>query len=179
MWRTDFWNLILPLFLANKPLSSWPSPEKLGLDEKQRTALYSALRSKLSVIQGPPGTGKTYLAMTAIEALINNKCIWQGTFTGPDPPSNNASYFYKQNVYKQNASYWSNETVVMHYKDTRAPLLVISKTVSHCLPFFFMLKLKKNSASNREELSSFCFRSSYFRCFRSSGNWKRYIYFKI
>jgi len=68
--------------------------------------------------------------MTAIEALINNKQLWQGTFAGPDQPSNIADNFYKQDYYKQNASYWTDKTVEMRLKDTRVPLLVISKTVS-------------------------------------------------
>jgi len=36
-------------------LSTWPSPEVLGLDESQHLALRQAMTQELSIIQGPPG----------------------------------------------------------------------------------------------------------------------------
>ena len=56
---------------------SWPSATALGLDEKQHQAFIAALTSRLSLIQGPPGTGKTFLALKIVNALLDNKQLWQ------------------------------------------------------------------------------------------------------
>ncbi|XP_046388092.1 NFX1-type zinc finger-containing protein 1-like [Ischnura elegans] len=56
---------------------SWPSKEKMELNESQYKALQSALTKKCAVIQGPPGTGKTYLGLKIAEVLLDNTLEWQ------------------------------------------------------------------------------------------------------
>lgn len=70
-------DLQLPTRLAIK---YWPSAKKLGLDESQYKAFYSALTQEFCVIQGPPGTGKTYIGLRIADILLQNEDAWK---TGP------------------------------------------------------------------------------------------------
>lgn len=45
-------------------------------DESQLAALQMALSQEISVIQGPPGTGKTYIGLKIVEALLQNRTVW-------------------------------------------------------------------------------------------------------
>jgi len=55
---------------------SWPHHEEVTLDKSQLEAVHMALTQELSLIQGPPGTGKTYIGLKIVEALLQNKPIW-------------------------------------------------------------------------------------------------------
>ena len=57
-------------------LKKWPTRDQTDLDHSQLTALHMALTQEIAVIQGPPGTGKTYIGLKIVEALLNNKDIW-------------------------------------------------------------------------------------------------------
>ena len=57
-------------------LKNWPTYDRTELDKSQLTALHMALTQEIAVIQGPPGTGKTYIGLKIVEALLNNKSIW-------------------------------------------------------------------------------------------------------
>jgi hypothetical protein len=57
-------------------LSNWPTVEQTELDNSQLAGLRMALTQEIAVIQGPPGTGKTYIGLKIVEALLNNKRVW-------------------------------------------------------------------------------------------------------
>ncbi|KAL4221266.1 NFX1-type zinc finger-containing protein 1 [Mactra antiquata] len=59
-------------------LDSWPSNEKLNLDESQYKAVQGALTKEFVIVQGPPGTGKTYIGLQIVKVLLQNKTIWAG-----------------------------------------------------------------------------------------------------
>uniref|UniRef100_A0A3Q3JND9 RZ-type domain-containing protein n=1 Tax=Monopterus albus TaxID=43700 RepID=A0A3Q3JND9_MONAL len=56
---------------------TWPSMEKLGLDESQMKAFQLAITKELAIIQGPPGTGKTYVGLKIAQALLTNQNLWR------------------------------------------------------------------------------------------------------
>ena len=58
-------------------IDSWPTADKLNLDDSQYSALQNAVTKKLSVIQGPPGTGKTFIGLKFVQLLLHNKSAWQ------------------------------------------------------------------------------------------------------
>ncbi|KAL4221265.1 NFX1-type zinc finger-containing protein 1 [Mactra antiquata] len=60
-------------------LDSWPSKEKLNLDESQYKAVQAALTKEFAIVQGPPGTGKTYIGLQIVKVLLQNKTIWAGS----------------------------------------------------------------------------------------------------
>lgn len=51
---------------------TWPSHERLGLNESQYEAFKLCLTHEFAVVQGPPGTGKTYLGVKVATTLLNN-----------------------------------------------------------------------------------------------------------
>ncbi|EPX73565.1 helicase Required for RNAi-mediated heterochromatin assembly Hrr1 [Schizosaccharomyces octosporus yFS286] len=53
-------------------LEPFPSSEDYLLDKSQLKAYQSILSRKLALIQGPPGTGKTFVALKAIQTLLEN-----------------------------------------------------------------------------------------------------------
>ncbi|XP_046738003.1 NFX1-type zinc finger-containing protein 1-like [Diprion similis] len=55
---------------------TWPSAQKLNLDEMQYKAFKSALTQEFALIQGPPGTGKTFLALQIIRTMLENREYW-------------------------------------------------------------------------------------------------------
>jgi len=56
--------------------TQWPSAEEVELDQSQLKAIQMGLTQEIAVIQGPPGTGKTYIGQKIVEALLNNRQIW-------------------------------------------------------------------------------------------------------
>ena len=63
--------------LAPVDVKRWPTTlPKTSFDESQLKALQMALSQELSVIQGPPGTGKTYIGLKIVEALLQNRRVW-------------------------------------------------------------------------------------------------------
>ena len=63
--------------LAPIDVKRWPiSLPKTSFDESQLKALQMVLSQELSVIQGPPGTGKTYIGLAIVEALLQNRKVW-------------------------------------------------------------------------------------------------------
>ena len=61
----------------------WPNTEQVQLDQSQLDAIKMALTQKVSVIQGPPGTGKTYIGIKIVQALLNNRLIWDSARNSP------------------------------------------------------------------------------------------------
>ena len=57
-------------------ITQWPSAEEVELDQSQLEAIQMGLTQEIAVIQGPPGTGKTYIGQRIVEALLNNRQIW-------------------------------------------------------------------------------------------------------
>ncbi|WBW74809.1 RNAi-mediated heterochromatin assembly helicase Hrr1 [Schizosaccharomyces osmophilus] len=53
-------------------LEPFPSYDDYLLDKSQLKAYQSMLTQKLAIIQGPPGTGKTFVALKAIQTLLEN-----------------------------------------------------------------------------------------------------------
>ena len=46
------------------------------MDQSQLEAIQMGLTQEIAVIQGPPGTGKTYIGQKIVEALLNNRHLW-------------------------------------------------------------------------------------------------------
>ena len=69
-------------FDINKP-ECWPNIEQVQLDQSQLDAIKMALTQKVSVIQGPPGTGKTYIGIKIVQALLNNRLVWDSAGNSP------------------------------------------------------------------------------------------------
>ncbi|CAI8041382.1 NFX1-type zinc finger-containing protein 1 [Geodia barretti] len=74
----------------NKPLmievlnkESWKATSNSKLDSSQLNAIQTALTQEISVIQGPPGTGKTYIGLKIVEALLDNRHIWDPLKSSP------------------------------------------------------------------------------------------------
>ena len=57
-------------------ITQWPSAEEVELDQSQLEAIQMGLTQEIAVIQGPPGTGKTYIGQKIVEALLNNRHLW-------------------------------------------------------------------------------------------------------
>lgn len=55
---------------------SWPSANRLNLNDTQYEAFKAGLTKEFCIIQGPPGTGKTYLGLKIVKTLIDNKDAW-------------------------------------------------------------------------------------------------------
>ncbi|EPY51210.1 helicase Required for RNAi-mediated heterochromatin assembly Hrr1 [Schizosaccharomyces cryophilus OY26] len=53
-------------------LEPFPSYDDYLLDKSQLKAFQSMLTKKLALVQGPPGTGKTFVALKAIQILLEN-----------------------------------------------------------------------------------------------------------
>ncbi|XP_065913793.1 NFX1-type zinc finger-containing protein 1-like [Dysidea avara] len=62
---------------------NWPHHDKVTLDKSQLQAVHMALTQELSLIQGPPGTGKTYIGLKIVQALLQNKSIWDSRAVSP------------------------------------------------------------------------------------------------
>ena len=63
--------------LAPIDVKRWPTTLPItSFDDSQLKALQMALSQELSVIQGPPGTGKTYIGLKIVEALLQNRRVW-------------------------------------------------------------------------------------------------------
>ena len=58
-------------------LHSWPSAERIGVNEIQREALHAAMTHEVALIQGPPGTGKSFIGRKIVTALLDNQHVWQ------------------------------------------------------------------------------------------------------
>ena len=56
--------------------ASWEAASNTELDSSQLNAIQTALTQEIAVIQGPPGTGKTYIGLKIVEALLENRHIW-------------------------------------------------------------------------------------------------------
>ena len=114
-------------------ISSWPCATKLGLDQRQHEALYSALTSRVSLIQGPPGTGKTFLALRILRSLLDNKSLWQGKNDEEQnlksKISNCGGSTRRVNWHIKNKIFWENYGG--DWRDDRAPIVVICFTVTN------------------------------------------------
>ncbi len=62
-------------------ISSWPKASHTDLNKAQLKAVYMALSREASIIQGPPGTGKTFIGLKIVQAILQNRSVW-------DPQSN-------------------------------------------------------------------------------------------
>ena len=62
---------------------SWEQANNTELDASQLHAIQTALTQEIAVIQGPPGTGKTYIGLKIVEALLQNRCIWDPYKSSP------------------------------------------------------------------------------------------------
>jgi len=58
-------------------LNSWPSAERIGVNEIEREALHAAMTRQVALIQGPPGTGKSLIGRKIVTALLDNQHVWQ------------------------------------------------------------------------------------------------------
>ena len=80
-------NAILELKKAMQPIdvTNWPDLTHVHtcLDESQLAALKMALTQDLSIIQGPPGTGKTYIGLKIVQALLQNRHVWDPNKNSP------------------------------------------------------------------------------------------------
>ena len=66
--------------------SDWPksTDHDVELDQSQLDAIKMALTQEIAIIQGPPGTGKTYIGYKIVQALLENKHVWDpGLSTSP------------------------------------------------------------------------------------------------
>ncbi len=59
-----------------RDITQWPTPGEIELDQSQLEAIQMALTQEIAVVQGPPGTGKTYIGLKIVEALLQNRDIW-------------------------------------------------------------------------------------------------------
>ena len=62
---------------------SWEAASDSELDSSQLSAIQTALTQEIAVIQGPPGTGKTYIGLKIVEALLQNRNIWDPSRSSP------------------------------------------------------------------------------------------------
>ena len=65
-----------PLMIEVLNKESWEAARDSELDSSQLNAIQTALTQEIAVIQGPPGTGKTYIGLKIVEALLENRRIW-------------------------------------------------------------------------------------------------------
>ena len=65
-----------PLHINILNQESWEAASDTELDSSQLNAIQTALTQEIAVIQGPPGTGKTYIGLKIVEALLENRRIW-------------------------------------------------------------------------------------------------------
>ena len=72
-----------PLSIQILDEASWSAAHDCELDESQLKAIQMALSQEVAVIQGPPGTGKTYVGLKIVEALLENRHIWDPDFSTP------------------------------------------------------------------------------------------------
>jgi len=63
--------------------TQWPCAEEIELDQSQLKAIQMGLTQEIAVIQGPPGTGKTYIGLKIVEALLNNRQVWDPQKASP------------------------------------------------------------------------------------------------
>lgn len=108
-------------------LSLWPSPDQLGLDDRQHAALQAALTSQVSLIQGPPGTGKTFLALRILRSLMDNKSQWYGKWGATKQLLQQLHASNANTWYERNKLFWRKPTNII--RDSRAPVVVICYTV--------------------------------------------------
>ena len=62
---------------------SWEAARDSELDSSQLNAIQTALTQEIAVIQGPPGTGKTYIGLKIVEALLDNREVWDPHKSSP------------------------------------------------------------------------------------------------
>ena len=62
---------------------AWPNASRTCLDPSQLGALKMALSQEMSIIQGPPGTGKTFIGLKIVQALLQNRLVWDTDETHP------------------------------------------------------------------------------------------------
>ena len=72
-----------PLNIQILDEASWSAAHDCELDESQLNAIRMALSQEVAVIQGPPGTGKTYVGLKIVEALLENRAVWDPAHTSP------------------------------------------------------------------------------------------------
>ena len=65
-----------PLMIEVLNKESWEAARDSELDSSQLNAIQTALTQEIAVIQGPPGTGKTYIGLKIVEALVENRDVW-------------------------------------------------------------------------------------------------------
>ena len=65
-----------PLMIEVLKNESWEAARDSELDSSQLNAIQTALTQEIAVIQGPPGTGKTYIGLKIVEALLENRKLW-------------------------------------------------------------------------------------------------------
>ena len=63
--------------------SNWPKASQTNLDESQLAAIKMALSQEISIIQGPPGTGKTFIGLKIVQALLQNRSVWDPKSASP------------------------------------------------------------------------------------------------
>ena len=78
-------NRALELKRAIAPIDvrQWPHLSNICLDSSQLNAFKMALSQQISVIQGPPGTGKTYIGLKIVQALLQNRLVWDPQSISP------------------------------------------------------------------------------------------------
>ena len=72
-----------PLIIEVLNKESWSAASNSELDSSQLNAIQTALTREIAVIQGPPGTGKTYIGLKIVEALLENRDVWDPSKTSP------------------------------------------------------------------------------------------------
>ena len=72
-----------PLMIEVLNKESWKETSDSKLDSSQLNAIQTALTQEIAVIQGPPGTGKTYVGLKIVEALLENRDIWDPLKSSP------------------------------------------------------------------------------------------------
>ena len=63
--------------------NEWPQAETLPLNVSQLEAFQTAITKEFTVIQGPPGTGKTYVGLKIVQALLENRRVWDPRLVSP------------------------------------------------------------------------------------------------
>ena len=78
-------NRVLELKKATVPIDvrRWPLLPNICLDESQVKAFKMALSQQVSILQGPPGTGKTYIGLKIVQALLQNRNVWDPMGNSP------------------------------------------------------------------------------------------------
>ena len=113
--------------------TQWPSAEEVELDQSQLEAIQMGLTQEIAVIQGPPGTGKTYIGQKIVEALLNNRQIWDPKRESPIVVmcfTNHALDQFLEGIMKQPSLRIVNTSDSSHYDDWEA--LLTAKTRTKC-----------------------------------------------